>query len=119
MTIVDAGKAGAVQRLFDTGFNPFNYIAVGTSSMAVAAAQTALQGSEVMRQLCATGTEITYTANKATISKLFTFSGSSSIEEVGLFNAAAVGVMLGRGLTGTTAVSSGDKITFTVEITQS
>lgn len=100
MTIVDAGKAGAVQRLFDAGFNPFNYLAVGTSSTAVTAGQTALQGSETMRQLCTTGTEITYATNKATITKLFTFSGSASIEEVGIFNAASVGVMLGRGQAG-------------------
>ena len=119
MTMVTSGLAGAVQRLFDTGFSHFNYLAVGPSSLAVAVTQTALQGVEIQRVLCTTGTEIVYASNVATITKTLTFAAAATVEEVGIFNASAAGVMLGRGLTGTTAVAIVDKITFTVSVTQS
>ncbi len=94
-------------------------MAVGTSSAAFNASQTALQGTEVMRQALTSGSDITYSSNVATLTKVFSFGASNSIEELGIFNANSAGVMLGRGLTGTTAVSPGDQITFTVTVTQS
>lgn len=96
----------------------FTYLAVGTSSTAFSAAQTALIGeisSNGLSRASATVTQETTTQTDDTLqlTKTFTVSGSSTIEEVGAFNDASAGNMLGRALTGTVSVVSGDELIIT------
>lgn len=93
----------------------FTYLALGTSSTAPAASQTALGGEITTNGLgraSATVTQETTTQTDDTLQlyKLFTATGSSTVEEVGIFNDASAGTMLGRALTGTKSLSSGNTL---------
>lgn len=100
----------------------FTYLAVGTSNTAVAASHTALQAeitdSGLARSVATTVSRVTTTQTNDTLQldKTWTASGSKAIEEVGVFNAAAAGVMAGRCLTGTKSVVSGETLTVTYKI---
>lgn len=98
--------------------NPFTYLAVGTSATAFAASQSALIGefSTIgLSRAAATVTRVTTTQTNDTLQlvKTFTLSGTGTVEEVGAFNAASSGVMLGRALSGTIDLVSGDELVIT------
>lgn len=116
--ITSAGKAQIALLAGDASAVPFTFLAVGTSNTAVSVGQTALIGeitTSGLGRAAATVSRTTTTVTNDTLSlvKTFTVTGSATIEEVGIFNDASAGTMLGRALTGTTAVVNGDSIQFT------
>lgn len=117
--ITNAGFAAMAGLVGNTGsVTAFTYLAVGTSSTAFAASQTALIGeySTVgLSRASATVSRVTTTQTNDTLqlTKTFTLSGSASVEEVGAFNDASAGVMLGRALTGTLTLVNGDELIIT------
>jgi hypothetical protein len=119
--IVNAGKAQLALLAGDASATPFTYLAIGTSSTAVAAAQTALAAEIVdsgLERAAATVSRTTTTVANDTLTlvKTWTATGSKSIEEIGVFNAASAGTMLGRALTTTKSVVSGETITGTYNV---
>ncbi len=102
----------------------FSYLAVGTSSTAVAASQTTL-----VAEITDTGlgraaatmsrTTTTQTNDTTVFSKTWTATGSKTIEEIGYFNASSAGVMGGRALTGTKSLVSGNTLTATYSVIHS
>jgi len=99
----------------------WGWLAVGTSSTAVAASQTTLSAEITdsgLERAAATVSRVTTTQTNDTLqlSKTFTATGSKTIEEVGYFNASSAGVMGGRRLTGTKSVVSGETATFVYQI---
>jgi hypothetical protein len=100
----------------DASAVPFTYLAVGTSSTAVAINQTALVAEIVdsgLERAAGTVSRITTTGANDTyrITYTWTASGSKTIEEVGVFNDATTGTMLSRALTTSKAVTSGETLT--------
>lgn len=99
----------------------FTYLAVGTSTTAPAATQTALGGEITTNGLgrsSATVSRVTTTETNDTLqlTKTFTVSGTSTVEEAGIFNDASAGTMLGRALTGSKSVVSGDTLIVTYQV---
>ena len=99
----------------------FTYLALGTSSTATAATQTALVAEIAdsgLTRVAATVSRETTTVTNDTLQLLntWTASGSKSIEEIGIFNASSAGVMLGRALTTTKAIVSGETIQGTYKV---
>jgi len=102
----------------DASAVPFTYLAVGTSTTAVAINQTTLvaetttngleRAAGTVSRITTTGTNDTYK-----ITYTWTASGSVTVEEVGVFNAASAGTMLSRALTTTKAVTTGETLTGT------
>jgi hypothetical protein len=124
-TITNAGKA-EVSNLMGNVSSPvaFTYLEVGTSSTAESASHTALQAAITdsgLARAAATVTRSTTTVTNDTLQldKTWTASGSKTVEEIGVFNAASAGTMLGRKLTGSKALSSGDSLQATYKITVS
>lgn len=117
--ITNAGFAAMAGLVGNTGaVSAFTYLAVGTSSTAFSAGQTALIGeisTSGLSRASATVSRVTTTQTNDTLqlAKTFTLSGSATVEEIGAFNAASSGVMLGRALTGTLALVNGDELTTT------
>lgn len=103
------------------GQTAFGYLAVGSSNTAVAASQTALQ-SEIttngLARAAAIISRVTTTQPNDTLQfyKQWTASGSSTVEEIGYFNASSGGVMGGRALTGTKSVANGETLTATYQV---
>jgi hypothetical protein len=95
---------------------PFTYLAVGTSTTAVAINQTTLvaeitdtgleRAEGTVSRITTTGTNDTYR-----ITYTWTATGSKTIEEVGVFNDASAGTMLSRALTTSKAVANGETLT--------
>lgn len=99
----------------------FTYLALGTSSTAVSAGQTALQAEITdtgLQRVSATVSRVTTTQTNDTLQlyKVFTATGTKAVEEVGYFNASSSGVMGGRALTSTKTVTNGETITVTYQI---
>lgn len=120
--ITSAGKA-EIANLVGNVSTPtaFSYMAVGTSSTAVSASHTALQAeisSNGLSRASATvsRTTTTVTNDTLTFSKTFTVTGSSTIEEIGIFNASSSGTMIGRALTGSVSVVNGDQFQATYNV---
>lgn len=117
--ITNAGFAAMAGLVGNTGsVTAFTYLAVGSSSTAFAASQTALVGeisTSGLSRASATVSRVTTTQTNDTLqlTKTFTLSGSATVEEVGAFNASSSGVMLGRALTGTLTLVSGDELIIT------
>jgi hypothetical protein len=113
--ITNTGFAAEAGLVGNTGsVSPFTYLAVGTSSTAFSASQTALLGeisTSGLARASATVSRVTTTQTNDTLqlTKTFVLSGSATVEEVGAFNASSSGVMLGRALTGTVTLVSGDE----------
>lgn len=99
----------------------FTYLAVGSDSTAESAAHTALQ-TEIttngLERAAATVTRETTTQTNDTLQlyKVWTASGSVTVEEIGIFNDASAGTMLGRKLTTTKSLASGETLTATYQI---
>jgi hypothetical protein len=98
----------------------FDYVAWGTNATAAAATQTALLGEIITaggERGAGAGSRITTTTTNDTfqLQKTFTFTGSLSLREIGVFNDSSVGVMLSR-QTLVIDVINGDAITVTYKI---
>lgn len=120
-TIVSAGKAQLASLAGDASATPFTYLAVGTSTTAVTIAQTALQAEisdSGLARAAATVSRVTTTVTNDTLRLVYTWavSGSKTVEEIGIFNAASTGTMLGRALTTSKVLSSGDNLTATYDV---
>lgn len=120
-SIMNAGLAQLASLAGDASATPFTYLALGTSSTAVAASQTALQAEITdtgLARASATVSRVTTTQTNDTLQEYYewTASGSKTIEEVGIFNASSAGVMLSRALTSTKTVTNGEKINVTYKV---
>jgi len=118
-SIMNAGFAQLALLAGDASATPFTYLALGTSSTAVAPSQTALQAEIVdsgLARVSATVSRVTTTQTNDTLQLVYTWtaSGTKTIEEIGIFNASSV--MLARALTGTTTVNNGDEFQATYKV---
>jgi len=113
-TITNAALAEVSGLVGNTGSKTaFTYLAVGTSNAAESATHTALQAEIVdsgLARAAATATQSTTTQTNDTLQldHTWTATATKSIEEIGAFNAASAGTMLGRKLTTTKTVNSTD-----------
>lgn len=121
-TITNAGKAQIALLAGDASATPFTYLAVGTSTTAPAASQTALAAEITdtgLARAASTVSRTTTTQTNDTLSLVYTWtaSGSKTVEEVGIFNASSSGTMLGRALTSTKSLVNGEQfqVTYTVQ----
>jgi hypothetical protein len=121
-SIVTAGK-GEITNLIGNVSSPvaFTYLAVGTSSTAVSAGQTALQAEITDSGLARASATVTRTTTTTTndtlsLSKTFSVSGTKVVEEIGVFNNSSAGTMLGRALTGSISLISGDELVATYKV---
>lgn len=118
-TITNAGLAEVAGLVGNTGSpTAFTYLAVGTSSTAESAAHTALQAEITdsgLERAAATVSRSTTTATNDTLQLDYTWSvtGTKSVEEIGAFNDATTGDMLGRKLTGTKSMVNGEQLAAT------
>ena len=112
---VVSGLVGAVDAQ-----TAFTYLAVGTDSTAESAAHTALQAeitTNGLERAAATVTRETTTQTNDTLQlvKVWTATGSSTIEEIGAFNDASAGTMFGRKLTTSKAIAATETLTATYQ----
>lgn len=113
--VTNAGKAQIALLTGDATATPFTYLAVGTSTTSAAASQTAL-GAEItntgLARAAGSVSRITTTVTNDTFKLVYTWtaSGSKTVEEVGVFNAASSGTMLSRALTGTKTLANGETL---------
>lgn len=119
--ITNAGFAQLALLAGDASAVPFTYLAVGTSSTAFAASQTALQGeisTSGLARAAATVSRVTTTQTNDTLQLAYTWtaSGSVTVEEIGVFNAASNGTMLGRALTTTKSLTNTDQLIATYKV---
>lgn len=120
-TIVSAGKAQLALLAGDASATPFTYLAVGTSNTAVSVGQTALQAEITdtgLARAAATISRTTTTVTNDTYQATYTWtaSGAKTVEEVGVFNAASSGTMLGRALTSTKTLANGEQLVATYTV---
>lgn len=99
----------------------FTYLELGTGATAPAASQTTLVTpitDSGMARAAATVSRSTTTQTNDTLSLAYswTASGSKTITEAGIFNAASSGVMLARALTTSYAAVSGNVVTLTYTV---
>lgn len=116
--VTNAGFAQLALLAGDASAVPFTYIAVGTSSTAVAATDTTLNAEITdtgLERAAGTVSRVTTTVANDTykITYTWTATGSKTVEEVGVFNAASSGTMLSHALTTSKAISSGETLTGT------
>lgn len=122
-TITNAALAVISGLVGNTGSQTaFGYLAIGTSSTAPAASQTALVAETAVSGLVrasATISRTTTTQTNDTLSFVHTWTagGTATINEVGIFNDPTTGTMLGRALTTAKSMITGDTlaITYTVQ----
>lgn len=120
-TITKTGLAQIALLAGDASAVPFTYLAVGTDSTAAANTQTALVAEITdtgLERAAATVSRVTTTETNDTLQlvKTWTASGSKTVEEIGIFNAASTGTMLGRKVTGSKALSNGETLTATYKV---
>ena len=99
----------------------FTFAATGSGTTAFAKSQTALVTEIVangLERAAATVTRSTTTDTNDTLQfdKTFSVTGTQSVEEVGIFNAASAGIMLARKLTGTLSFLNGHSFALTYKI---
>ena len=121
-TITNAGKA-EIANLAGNVSTPtaFTYLEVGTSNTAESASHTALQAAITdtgLARAAATVSRVTTNVANDTLqlAKTWTATGSKTVEEIGIFNAASAGTMLGRKLTTSKALTNGETLTATYQI---
>lgn len=113
--VTNAGFAGISSRLGASSTAIFNYIAIGIGTTAAAVTDTTLQ-SEITtnggQRAAATVTQVTTTiANDTTqLDYTFVFTGSFSVSETGVLNAASGGTLLNRKVFTAYPVISGDRL---------
>lgn len=116
----NAGKAQFALLVGASG-TPFSFLGLGTSSTAFSPSQTTLQAELTtlgLGRASATVSQVTTTATNDTLQlyKVFASTGTTTIEEIGYFNAVSAGVMGGRALTGSKPVDTGETITATYQV---
>jgi hypothetical protein len=119
--VVSAGKALLASLAGDASAVPFTYLALGTSSTAPAAGQTALVAEITdtgLARAAATVSRVTTTVTNDTLQLVYTWtaSGSNTVKEVGVFNAASSGTMLSRALTTTRNFVNNDTFIVTYKV---
>lgn len=107
--ITSAGKAQLALLAGDATATPFTYLAVGTSSTAVAVGDTTLNAEITDTGLARAAGTVSRTTTTVTndtlqITYTWTATGSKTIEEIGVFNASSSGTMLSHALTGSNSV---------------
>jgi len=119
--ITNAGLAQLALLAYSASAVPFTYLALGTSSTAVAATDTTL-GAEItdtgLARAAATQSRVTTTVTNDTLRSTYTWTatGAKTIEECGLFNDASAGTMLGHKLTGSITTANTDQVVLTYDI---
>jgi len=123
-TICNSGKHMLGMLLSSvSGRKPFGWLAVGSSTTAVAATDRTLAVEITASGLGRAAATITQT--KTTVAhdsinfyKQWTASGSVTVNEIGIFNTSTqnAAIMLGRKLTGAKALSSGETLTANYKI---
>lgn len=120
--ITAAGVAAIAGLVGNTGsITAFSYLAVGTTATAFAKTQTTLAAEITDSGLArsqATVSRTTTTDTNDTLRHLYlwTASGSKTIVEAGIFNASSGGTMLGRKVTTSTSIVSGQLLQITYDI---
>lgn len=110
-TITNTGLAAIAGLVGNTGaISAFSYLALGTDATAASATQTALIAEIVdtgLARASATVSRVTTNQTNDTLQLAYTWtaSGSKTIQEVGVFNAVSVGIMLGRKLVGGSGIA--------------
>jgi len=114
--VVDAGKDYVASRMAGTSENVMSHMAIGTSSTAAAAGNTAL-GSEADRNAL---TSSTVTNNEvAYVASFGAGEGTGALTEAGLFNASSSGTMLCRTVFSVVNKGASDTMTITWTVTVS
>lgn len=115
--IVDAGLAGLASRINGSGSeNAFTYLGIGTGTTAANAANTGLEtpltDSGLTRQAATCSrTQTTVANDTAKLSYTWaSITGSKAVTEVGAFNAASNGTLLGRQVFTAVNVVAGDSL---------
>lgn len=119
--VVNAGLAQLALLTGDASAVPFTYLAVGTSTTAVAGAQTALVAEITTLGLgrsAGTVSRVTTTATNDTyqINKEWTATGAVTVEEIGVFNASSAGTMLSRALTTPKTLAVSERLNATYKL---
>lgn len=112
--VVTTGLTYFASRGVGTAAAAIGWIAIGSGTTAVSAGQTALV-TETARVAVSSSTN-----TGAVITVVATVpagTGTGTVEEVGIFNAASVGTMVARALTGTITKPAGLGLQFTWTIT--
>ena len=112
--VVTSGKAFIASRMVGTGSAVMSHMAVGTSTTAPVAGQTALV-SEIARAAIVSGASA---ANVVTYSAVFAAGvGTGAITEAGILNAGAAGTMLSRTVFSVVNKEADDSLTINWQIT--
>lgn len=112
--VVTSGKAFIASRMVGTGSAVMSHMAVGTSTTAPVAGQTALV-SEIARAAIVSGTSST---NVVTYSAVFAAGvGTGAITEAGILNAGTAGTMLSRTVFSVVNKEADDSLTINWQIT--
>lgn len=119
--VTDAGLAAFSGRIGLSTIALFNYIAVGTGTTAAAAADTELEAEITdsgLERAAGTISQVTTTVDDDTIqaTKTFTVSGSKTVAESGLLNAAADGTLGCRQVMAAVSLVSSDQFIITWKI---
>lgn len=118
--MTSAGMAVRSSLLYGTG-TAFTYMAVGTSATTPVAGDTALGGeisTNGLARAAATTSQVTTTSTNDTSqwAKTWTATGASTVQEVGIFNAAAAGTLMCHALIGPITTSNGSQLTVTYKV---
>ena len=119
--VTNAGFAQLALLCGDAAAVPFTFLAVGTSTTAPAVGNTTLVAEITTLGLARVGGTVSRVTTAVTndtfrVTTIWTASGSLTVEEVGVFNAASAGTMLSRALTTTKAVVNGETLTGTYNL---
>jgi hypothetical protein len=120
--VTNVGKALLSSLLGGLGGAAATYLAVGTSSTAVALTDTTL-GAEITdsglaRSVADSISQTTTTTTNDTVQyqKTWSATGTKTVQEVGLLNASSGGTLVGHKLTGAKALTSGQVLVATYSI---
>ena len=114
--VTSTGKAGIASRCNGSGGEAaFTYIAVGTGTTAANIADTTLETETAVSGLSraaatASRTTTTVTDDTAYLTKTFTVTGTVSVTESGVLNAASAGTLLSRQVFAAVSVINGDSL---------
>lgn len=116
--VTNAGKAQLALLCGDSSAVPFTYLAVGTSSTAVAVTDTTLNAEIVdtgLARASATISRTTTTVTNDTYQAVYTWtaSGSKTVEEIGVLTASSGGVLLSHALTTSKSLTNGAQLVAT------
>jgi len=112
--VVDSGKAFLANRAIANTKAPISHVAIGSGTTPPAVGQTQLV-AETARVALSTATSAANVINCAGTVPAGT--GTGTVEEVALFNAATLGDMISRTLTGTITKPAGLGLQFTWTLT--